>query len=174
MKINQHRYQIQLFKSKFFIVYQFFFYKLFNALIISFPTSSIEMSFDLVKLTSKMDHVYIQFFFMYMYCIFNHLSSLFARILSSIYAKNIFIFIHEKSRITTKKHLSLDVNIFKKVGTNIQTWGAFEPGPAVHHTGGDIWWHNSLSLTNVECTRSQVYAKRTLYKLHDKNYVKTL
>lgn len=67
----------------------------------------------------------------------------------------IFSFLSMKNHESRqKKHLSLDVNIFKKVGTNIQTWGAFEPGPAVHHTGGDIWWHNSLSLTNVECTRS--------------------
>lgn len=54
-----------------------------------------------------------------------------------------------KNHESRQNHSSLHVNIFKKVGTSIQTWGAFEPGPAVHHTGGDIWWQNSLSLTNV-------------------------
>lgn len=41
-----------------------------------------------------------------------------------------------KNHESRQKHLSLDVNIFMKVGTNIQTWGAFEPAPAVHHTPG--------------------------------------
>lgn len=49
--------------------------------------------------------------------------------------KIFFILIHEKSRITTKTFI-MDVIIFKKVGTGIQTWGAFEPAPAVHHTPG--------------------------------------
>lgn len=63
------------------------------------------------------------------------------------------LFLSMKNHESRQNHSSLHVNIFKKVGTSIQTWGAFEPGPAVHHTGGgDIWWQNSLSLTNVECT----------------------
>lgn len=41
-----------------------------------------------------------------------------------------------KNHESRQKHLSLDVIIFKKVGTGIQTWGAFEPAPAVHHTPG--------------------------------------
>lgn len=46
------------------------------------------------------------------------------------------LFLSMKNHESRQNHSSLDVNIFKKVGTSIQTWGAFEPGPAVHHTGG--------------------------------------
>lgn len=46
------------------------------------------------------------------------------------------LFLSMKNHESRQNHSSLHVNIFKKVGTSIQTWGAFEPGPAVHHTGG--------------------------------------
>lgn len=46
------------------------------------------------------------------------------------------LFLSMKNHESRQNHSSLDVNIFKKVGTSIQTWGAFEPGPAVRHTGG--------------------------------------